>query len=507
MSKLRISLVVNVLLTAGYAIIVACIAQIQSRYLESDSLFPYSFLLDASNGLAALRTWFTTPNLYFFPDLFIIGIVMLFSSDPWVCMTVYMGLYLCFFAYLLHWILQPIAGIRHQQQTCAMSIIASLLMIATFQSIDSGDPVTGSLLTILLKPGTHGGAILAGMGATGLILRYGQDGRRLLPIFILCFLGALSDQIFVIQFLAPFLGISLALCLFRPEQRKQSSRLALVILGAWIASQVGLSQVKTLFEYFPVIPPRWEWSESIRASSRFAFDLRLRPLLALLTICSLTLFLGWGIHASIRRVKIPQWELLLLLLFSGGAFSMIAAIITALYISFETTRYMLLLFVAPFPCLVLIFFKIRGELLQAMAGLVLLVMLGLLAPWKTLRQGLYIYPDELKCLDQLAAQHQVQAGYGDYWSSKYVSYLSRQQIKINQIYPEGGKWLWINNRAWYDVAADNGGNHDIILINRLNPKAIRERTQTEPDRIQNCGGYEVWIYSAAKRQSLLKLIQ
>jgi hypothetical protein len=107
------------------------------------------------------------------------------------------------------------------------------------------------------------------------------------------------------------------------------------------------------------------------------------------------------------------------------------------------------------------------------------------------------YPQHVQCLDEVAEEHGLRYGYGDYWSAKYVTFLSRSGLRVNQLKPNLEMFEWINNPRWYVHGTGPNNRHypeyRFILTNELAHEQIRLRFGS-PALRKECHGVEIYIY-------------
>ncbi len=184
-----------------------------------------------------------------------------------------------------------------------------------------------------------------------------------------------------------------------------------------------------------------------------------------------------------------------------------AAVVAALYTEVATQRYIFALYSGPFVALAAFLALSRGKILHYML-LPLAVFSFLFIPsFDSFKKPLHSYPKDLACLDEIFQKHSVETGYSGYWPAKYISFLGKEKVQLNQIFPWGGPYRWLTSERWYENARTKKGRHDVILMDQLQKELIIEKIKVDPDAVVRCGPYEAWLYAIQKRPALLKLIE
>jgi hypothetical protein len=491
-------------LTGLYGLVSYLVALHHLQYLESDALFPYAILSDISQKWDALESWITTPNLYIFPDLIMMMAAMAVADDPWRIHLTYYLLVLASIPALLFWNYYALS--RDRQHVLHCSLLASLTCLFV---LSLGD--TGNILRIFIKPGTHGGAIIAGMAATGFLLRaYQGDKRSLIGLFAVGSLGSLSDKVYVTQFVLPGIMFFVCLSITSPRQRNVGIRISSVLMISLFTGQLLFYLLKNHLVSVPPVITAISTSAATRAISRFWSDLQAKPLLlALGCLTVIFIYLGGKKLSSHRRdERLPPHPMLPVLFGIGACTSFVAAILSGLYLDFETNRYLLLLYFSPFLGLSAWLLSLPiNHIPLKVASFTLTVTLVFMFGSPQYLTSSSRYPVDLMCLDRAAQDYRLKVGLGDYWSAKYISYLAKSKLEVHQILPQGGRFLWINNRQRYQSDPETNAGYDFIVMNRLDRLAIERQIGTPPDIIKNCDSIELWLFTTPKKKHTLALVK
>lgn len=102
--------------------------------------------------------------------------------------------------------------------------------------------------------------------------------------------------------------------------------------------------------------------------------------------------------------------------------------------------------------------------------------------------------ESVRCLDQFAAQTGKRVGIGSYWSAKYLTFFSQQNVRILQVQASLDPYYWINNREWYKDARPNFAIMKFGGDQRMQPQELIRKQPGGPVQIYRCGEFEIWDY-------------
>ncbi len=109
-----------------------------------------------------------------------------------------------------------------------------------------------------------------------------------------------------------------------------------------------------------------------------------------------------------------------------------------------------------------------------------------------------------ECLDSLAKEHNLKYGLGEYWEAKYFTFLSKNNLFINQINYYFEPLYWINNYQWYLNPQNNQLFEYDFLVLATQGESYKRVNETvgAPNIDINCSGYQVLIYKDEKLKHL-----
>ena len=128
-----------------------------------------------------------------------------------------------------------------------------------------------------------------------------------------------------------------------------------------------------------------------------------------------------------------------------------------------------------------------------------------MAPMKwpvSIPESPYIPP--MECLDNVSKDHNLKYGLGEYWESKYFTFLSKNNLVIHQINYYFEPLYWINNYQWYlNPETNQLFDYDFLFL-AAGGESYKRANETvgAPSLDINCHGYRVLIYKDESRKHL-----
>jgi hypothetical protein len=411
---------------------------------NSDHLYPSAFCADVRLG-RPLAGWYLPGAPYLFPDM---ALILPCQLLPGGLVGEFMGFVFAFFACLLGsvvWLGRAV-GLTWRQAFVAAGC-GVLLLVATHLGRDYE-----SRGTHLASPGSHAGIIPVGLALVALAVRLLQRGPRPLPVALFLAAGALgaaSDKLLVVQFLAPLAGALVLLACCRVVGLKPAAGIIALIGGVLVLS----AGVRLLLESLGF---RLLQIELIFGGVKLR-DLRalmgqvwggvqdqylLAALMPVYVVASVFLVEAWlrrpaagppGAAAPDRRAVLVAGLTLALV----PLVNLAALFATGLSHNSAVYRYVLPCYV--FPLLltgwVLGLLPRRGVRLGRVAFPALAV---LVAGWRLAERGPELaavrleqpYPELAQALDRLVRERGPMRGLGEFWSSRQMQFLTREHVVV-----------------------------------------------------------------------------
>ena len=478
-----------------------------SHFLNSDFLTPYFFCADLLSGRYPLKGWTLSASPYFVPDHLILGALSAGLGRA--------GLAYELFTVVFYPALFVLAGfcVRTVTGRTGPALVAGLLFgvgLLAFQAV----PSQRLCLWWIGAPTCHGGVLLVGFAylwALAAGLRRGRVGGLPAGLFVLGFVGLLSDSLFLFQILLP---ASAALFFWRRKGPGFAPWLRWQV-GCALAALAGTQLFKPICRaadwfYFSRIirvapTPAHQWHALAQFVSDVPGLLRdnwgfalLVPLAALATIYAV-----WtrrpvpsapdtadaGDTLDFFRVFCATSLLLMLPL----------PILSCGWKDANNVRYLFNWLVLPGFLLTLELaagWRASRRALLGTAAVFIVLLVGFL-PGSRRGVPTFPYPDDVAALDALLQSRGLKHGLAQYWEAKNVTALSRAGAELRQIRPDGTPYFWDNNAfAYYERTAPDAlawPAYQYILTDRLDEAAL-VRSYGEPQARESAGAYHVWVY-------------
>jgi hypothetical protein len=351
---------------------------------------------------------------------------------------------------------------------------------------------------------SHVGTMLNTVGALVLVFFIWRQGSvpRYLALGTITFLGATSDALFMVTFVAPALAALGMECALRSTSRPTGFRLIAAIVPSAVSGYLGAPWVfpvptersaftrfdpenipNCLFDVWKHLSLRWHTGLTIQV----AIDL-------LVLVGGFALF--WRFPSRLRRIA-PQNVLAL-----TYTLFLVAANWAALLVSNNfSPRYVYFPLIWP-PILAAAFIShlvprwIWPGRLLALSVALYAVFLGL--------HPLPVSPEYVDALRRasdlraLAARENLKAGFAEYWRAAITTYISGGTVCLR---PMAGTsfYHWVSNLQWIQGYGPGSPppRFRYIVTSQLDPVALRARFGP-PDEIVETSLHEpVWIYSEA----------
>jgi hypothetical protein len=318
----------------------------------------------------------------------------------------------------------------------------------------------------------------------------------------------LSDRLFFTQFWLPILVTAGVLALLKAFLPRNA---AFVVLAGCAGLGLGylLARVAEGRLYYPVSTQArmLPLQESLSLTGQILKDLTVfftnkAPLLLL--PMPLLAFAVRDVFRLLRRrdSEKPARSFFALLVVLCLAATIIAPAVSALWINILTIRYTLPVLLLPWFLLTLCIpprWKLTGPILWTAAGVVLMTATAMNGEIWDLRPTFEIpYPDEVRCLDNMASEVNLRAGLSGYWPAKRITMLSRRGLTVNQIDAGLAPYHLSNNRWWYRGPkvrdAVEFPRYSFAVVDDLDRELVRSRFGP-PAAERRCDPYTIWVYN------------
>jgi hypothetical protein len=381
-------------------------------------------------------------------------------------------------------------------------LIASLVLVL----IGSGN---GSNLIAFVWSNRHGFTVILSLLALGFLID-ALDRGRWAGLVVTVASGMASDLLFVVWFIAP--AIATLLILYPTLGRDRVGRIAMSIgagaLAGWVAFWV-LTPVATVGSKVR-IQPELMWGALNRMADVAFKSSSLELGYAL--VCGLALFLAF--LGFLRSSGLASRVLCLHLVFLGLA-TIVAVAGTAAPFR-EGSGYTRYLLAFEFGALTMVVMSVRHAVGNRGAPFLLIAAAVAVVPgFRRLPPDVPgaedFYPPFVRCLDEVAQKHRLRYGVADYWISKYVSALSRSDLRVVSVTPRLDPFADFTNIEWF-LGGVGARRHEypeytFAVLGSMRPTGpgVSEVALTAlgaPRAVETCSGFEIRVLPAGADEKI-----
>ncbi len=415
-------------------------------FMNSDTLYMptiYRDLFVESNGL---RGWNFNSAPNFFPEMIVYIIVRFFSGDFLTANVAYGVVQVWMMMALVNLIFKQLVPEKH----ILISTISNLLFSICFLMVHFTRVI--DIPFYLTTTAYHTGAFVLQLAAMLLILKlwssYEKKYAQLL--FVISLLGVISDKLFIFYFSLP--ALIFALIYFLKKEKKLAYKFAFLNLAPVVLGVVIFKLIKSS-RYIRFTSPHKSIGlqsslDSLVMMKRQFIDymvaMDMRTTFILLALFSFALIILILVKDRKKPFLNPLLKAYFLFLVCNAGLVTIVPIAAGNYIGYDTLRYNVtvlyyLLFALPLVLYILIGAKLKGRKVISYLLPIGSLYLAVLAVTNIDKEGLngYLnyYPDNVRKMDEVARKEGLSMGVGGYWSSHYISMLSRENIKVFAAFP------------------------------------------------------------------------
>jgi hypothetical protein len=472
-------------------------SDIQQGLFNSDALYLPALFSDIFTRGGHIRDWFLTPAPYFFPDFPMFYLAYLIGSSVYSQIITFalIQIVLSFFAI---WYLMRVIGVTH-----SLSIAAATTSILTWFALSAREP-----FSLTLNSAFHYGAFLSAVVLSALWIQFYsgakvmRKGRLLFLMIIISYLTSLSDNLFLVQAIAPLVATHM-LC--TAARREFSIKNTIFLASVVIFGVLGSASYKLIVEN-PVRYPMHIGIKKILLNAQEVYRLigaEITQNMALFLI--LLFYMGIVIYSVIEiiRRKDGNYKLNWLAVFSFISFC--ATIFTVMIVENlpVTLRYFIPTFI--WPLIVVLAFlgnwlRDRSFYIATTVSLLTVTTMS----WQSYHFYLNnkiskeYYPEQIACIDRALAEYNHNNGVTQYWDAKYLIMFSKTKANFAQYYENMNEMHWITSRKYFKE------NYDFAITSEaaVSPHKISSdaliRINGAPTTVKVCGHRSVFIYGKDK---------
>jgi hypothetical protein len=469
---------------------------------------------------------------YLFPDVVLLAPAVLTTANVVLRFLIYGLVFFAILGALAGWIAR-LAGLSPRAAATA-GLAGVLLLLVTHLS-----PAYAGPAFMMFRCGCHAGALLSGLLLLGLVLAAARTGYGPLSagaVVLVGGLGAFSDKLLIVQFLAPTLAVLFVLWLAGCCRARFLLLTAALFGGAFLVSRV----IELLFTRlgFVVLPIEGQFGIPTLRRCRLLLGVLANAFrgqhasfvvyavfwpVALAVIAASFCRRGTSRETgppgtervAAAGVAVPSVGLLLALLAVAGSLTNLAAVMVAIPRGDPTgmERYLEFPMWVPFLFLGVLAGCLpgwagrRGPALFAAAVTAFTAFRFATHPPVNPEFLRPPYPDLVQAIDQLARERDCRHGLAPFWETRAINHLAHEPVMVHAVvFPDAQPWLHTFNpdsllaRNPRDLALPR---YDFIVLARNTPGSgppsgpepgLVALEHGEPTEKRVVGGYEIWVY-------------
>lgn len=467
---------------------------IQANLFNADALYLPTLFSDLFSNGGSLKDWFLTPAPYFFPDY----PIFLFAYLAWPTAYGQIIIFSLIQTLLTFLALRFLAQQVHSTAPLLIAATVSTLLVGL--ALKAGEP-----FALILNSAYHYGIFFVSIIFLALYIKSDEAKEQAaswanyLGLALLAFASTLSDNLFLVQTVAPLCMTHLLIQMIEHDFSLRRKRLPIIVAVSSILGSVS---------YGLVIENHTRPSIDIKPSSLMANLNEMSELI--ISILSnnpaygvvFILYAGIALYILTRSLisgrKITPLDFAVIFSLASLCTTLGAIALTDLVI---TSRY--LIPTLSWPIIIVTLLSNRyypgksTRYIILSASMFVVISISGDAYQLTKKNGLNhdFYPSEISCIDNHLAPLGLSYGISQYWDAKPIQLLSQTNLNIAQYLENLDEMHWITSgryfRNYYDFAIFS---EDSVPPNKL-PSDILTRINGTPNRIVHCGRKSIHIYN------------
>jgi MFS family permease len=466
---------------------------------NSDAVYLPTVFADLFVKHGSIKDWFLTPAPYFFPDYVMFLFAYLVGSRPYIQILAF-SLIQSFLTFIAIWFL-----VKQILKTHIFFTATIIFIVLLGLALSPNVPFNSPFISLLIS-GFHYGIFLISLIFLTLWIQHQEKKQNSLMFYFtmasLTFFSTLSDNLFILQVIAPLVGMAL---LDFIVERKFSFR-----------SNFALFLI-TVFSFFGFLAYRFIITNPTRYPLNIGFNQILTRLKHLSTLfyenifinpiydALFLIYIGLVIYAffQIKKGKMRLDPLYWLTLFSFLSLDGTLTLLLFVKDFPPTLRYFIPAFSLP---VIIVFLFLNSRFSHRYVTISVIFSLWVVGSlswnsFKLLQKNGFnadYYPDEVACIDHVLKKEHVHNGIAQYWDAKYIQNLSKLDLNIAQHFSDLGEMYWITSKKYFK------SNYDFAIISGvINPEyklstELLIRLNGAPKLIQSCGKRLVYVYGKDK---------
>lgn len=470
---------------------------IQSHLFNSDALYLPTLFSDIFQNNGRIKDWFLTPAPYFFPDYPAFMLAYLIGSTPYsqIILFALIQTTLTFFAI---WFVASVT-------TKVNSFLAATtgLVVLISLALSAGEP-----FVLILNSAYHYGAFISAIFLVALWIKFNNEdqskkrSRLFLLMAAITYVTTLSDNLFLVQFIAPFIAAQI-LTAIAGRDFSFKNKIPPILLA--ICSLLGSISYKWAVENqtrYPTAIGIDKLSSNLKDIYELLHSAIIdNPAFGLIFL----LYIGIVLNSFIQLMRGEREgsELSWLAIFSFLSFCATLGAVSLVTNLPITSRYLIPALSWP---VIVVFIFLSYRLRDHFSNLAIAISLLILAPmsWSSyhsmMSNGIekQYYPEEISCIDNALEKENLHNGIAQYWDAKYLQNFSRLNLNVAQHFDNLGEMYWITSKEYFKQYYDFA----IISESAAPPYKISSEALTRingtPKSVKSCGSKLVFMYGKDK---------
>jgi hypothetical protein len=483
--------------------------------VHSDNLYIASLYRDIFIDKISIQHWNFPPSPSFFPDMPLFFLLRAITGNGVIAICAYAFVELLVGVAMTASLVLQLGVVERWRAS-----VAGLLGMGALGLFCSTHPCFAAVFF----PSAHASCVWVGFGCLLLIGRQIQrnqlSGWSLIAILMLSALTAASDKLYLLQ-VTLSLGLTLC-CLFLVMKKGRvipaANAAALGLSGVlaqgilWIYQTIGMKLPTSSHSYSTPWDTLTHSLKVITVTHSFLSPMKFSAIEPLqlfgLGILIFTFVITFAVASTpftgITHVEEPNRNII----FVATAFVAVtiisfAGVMTATGAMSDgwCIRYLWPLVTMPYVVVsVWLVLSRRNQLGRLAITACFVILFYVVGGWSAIRQSLLAtlaeplpsYPRAVACADEVARRYNARYGYGDYWTARLTTELSRTGVKILPTFAPFNTWDWLANPEWFSRVTEIHSPF-LVLTDKIDPNNIRNKLG-DPAHIELCYEKEVWVY-------------
>lgn len=456
-------------------------------FFNSDALYLPSLYKDLFIDHNSFKGWNLSPSPAYFPDMtfYFTG---LFLFHDFIVVSLVYGL-LQYAAILI--LLAITFKLIIPQRPVFYASLGSLMMLMFFFSSALNKDFLFTFF--LVSNAFHTGAFVMALICLAITFHYlKHKGKvKLAFIFVVSILAIMSDRLFIIMYLAPFILIS-GFYVFTKE-RKRFLPVLIITIVSLVSGIIAFNLMSNSGYIYLAKPHKLldlsnSWNSFLVLMDQlgtYLKQLNFKSAIILVSLISFVLAAFFTLNDLFQKkdrtynpIIVYGLFTILFTVFVFGApvlsgsytgWDTLRYSIGAFYISIFNVGYLIYLLSEKYPSWALLVKQL--QYIALIISLFTLMTVGILFSAKGIKHYFNYYPEVVKNIDDVAVRENLHLGVGSYWLAKHTTMFSKKGVVMHPVFDPIAPYHHITNQNWFyaDTAVYN-----FIVLNRFdNPDAYK----------------------------------